>query len=137
MTPAKNRRVNLKNNGTRKGQKKINFLPFNQMLFSFCHSRKENTFTDVRIKVEEQEFPVHKCVLSSFSPYFKVRNNKCVLSSFVPYFMVRKHKCVLSSFSPYFKVRKHKCVLSSFSLYFKVIKNLYQCCIIFFKVLYS
>lgn len=33
--------------------------------------RKENTFTDVRIRVEEQEFPVHKCVLSSFSPYFK------------------------------------------------------------------
>ena len=34
--------------------------------------RKENTFTDVRIKVDEVEFPVHKCVLSSFSPYFKV-----------------------------------------------------------------
>ena len=33
--------------------------------------RRENTFTDVRIKVEEAEFPVHKCVLSSFSPYFK------------------------------------------------------------------
>ena len=36
--------------------------------------RRENTFTDVRIKVEEAEFPVHKCVLSAFSPYFKVRN---------------------------------------------------------------
>ena len=35
--------------------------------------RRENTFTDVRIKVEEAEFPVHKCVLSAFSPYFKVR----------------------------------------------------------------
>ena len=35
--------------------------------------RKENTFTDVRIKVDEEEFPVHKCVLSSFSPYFKVK----------------------------------------------------------------
>ena len=34
--------------------------------------RRENTFTDVRIKVEEAEFPVHKCVLSAFSPYFKV-----------------------------------------------------------------
>ncbi|XP_023329218.1 kelch-like protein 12 isoform X2 [Eurytemora carolleeae] len=33
--------------------------------------RKENTFTDVRIKVEEQEFPAHRCVLSSFSPYFR------------------------------------------------------------------
>ena len=36
--------------------------------------RRENTFTDVRIKVEEAEFPVHKCVLSAFSPYFKVRH---------------------------------------------------------------
>jgi len=33
--------------------------------------RRENTFTDVKIKVDEVEFPVHKCVLSSFSPYFK------------------------------------------------------------------
>lgn len=33
--------------------------------------RKENTFTDVRIQVDQTEFPVHKCVLSSFSPYFK------------------------------------------------------------------
>ena len=33
--------------------------------------RKENSFTDVKIKVEESEFSVHKCVLSSFSPYFK------------------------------------------------------------------
>jgi len=33
--------------------------------------RRDNTFTDVRIKVEETEFPVHKCVLSAFSPYFK------------------------------------------------------------------
>ena len=33
--------------------------------------RRENTFTDVKIKVEESEFSVHKCVLSSFSPYFK------------------------------------------------------------------
>ena len=36
--------------------------------------RRENTFTDVRIKVEEAEFPVHKCVLSAFSPYFKVKH---------------------------------------------------------------
>ena len=35
--------------------------------------RRDNTFTDVRIKVEETEFPVHKCVLSAFSPYFKAR----------------------------------------------------------------
>ena len=26
---------------------------------------RENTFTHVRIKMEEAEFPVHKCVLSS------------------------------------------------------------------------
>jgi len=29
------------------------------------------TFTDVRIKVDDSEFPVHKCVLTSFSPYFR------------------------------------------------------------------
>lgn len=33
--------------------------------------RKEKTFTDVMIKVDDQEFPVHRCVLSSFSPYFR------------------------------------------------------------------
>ena len=33
--------------------------------------RRENSFTDVKIKVDESEFSVHKCVLSSFSPYFK------------------------------------------------------------------
>ena len=33
--------------------------------------RQDSSFTDVRIKVEEAEFPVHKCVLSAFSPYFK------------------------------------------------------------------
>jgi len=33
--------------------------------------RRDHTFTDVRIKVEDTEFPVHKCVLSAFSPYFK------------------------------------------------------------------
>ena len=31
---------------------------------------RENTFTHVRIKMEEAEFPVHKCVLSSLSPCF-------------------------------------------------------------------
>ena len=33
--------------------------------------RRENSFTDVKIQVEDSQFPVHKCVLSSFSPYFK------------------------------------------------------------------
>lgn len=33
--------------------------------------RRSTTFTDVRIKVDDSEFPVHKCVLSSFSPYFR------------------------------------------------------------------
>jgi len=33
--------------------------------------RIENTFTDVRIRVGEEEFPVHRCVMSSFSPYFR------------------------------------------------------------------
>ena len=33
--------------------------------------RRENSFTDVKIKVEDSQFSVHKCVLSSFSPYFK------------------------------------------------------------------
>ena len=43
----------------------------NMVLAGLDVLRRENTFTDVRIKVEEAEFPVHKCVLSSFSPYFK------------------------------------------------------------------
>ena len=33
--------------------------------------RRENSFTDIKIKVDKSEFSVHKCVLSSFSPYFK------------------------------------------------------------------
>ena len=33
--------------------------------------RLEKTFTDVKIRVGEEEFPVHRCVLSSFSPYFR------------------------------------------------------------------
>jgi hypothetical protein len=46
--------------------------PAGLVFYNMMNCRKENTFTDVRIKVDEQEFPVHKCVLSSFSPYFKV-----------------------------------------------------------------
>ena len=33
--------------------------------------RKERRFTDVRIAVDTEQFSVHKCVLSSFSPYFR------------------------------------------------------------------
>ena len=33
--------------------------------------RRENSFTDIKIKVDKSKFSVHKCVLSSFSPYFK------------------------------------------------------------------
>lgn len=43
----------------------------NHLLEGLNKHRKENTFTDVVIKVEEQQFPVHRCVLSSFSPYFR------------------------------------------------------------------
>ena len=48
-----------------------NHVILNCLIVGLDVLRKENTFTDVRIKVEEAEFPVHKCVLSSFSPYFK------------------------------------------------------------------
>ena len=43
----------------------------NMVLSGLNILRRENSFTDVKIKVDESEFSVHKCVLSSFSPYFK------------------------------------------------------------------
>ena len=49
---------------------------------------RENTFTHVRIKMEEAEFPVHKCVLSSLSPCFVLEHIqerfKCGRRSNVP-----------------------------------------------------
>ena len=42
-----------------------------KILAGLNSQRKEKTFTDVKIKVGQREFPAHKSVLSSFSPYFK------------------------------------------------------------------
>ena len=55
-------------------QKRVKIIGLNtsnNLLIGLNTLRKENTFTDVSIKVDDREFPVHKCVLSSFSPYFK------------------------------------------------------------------
>lgn len=43
----------------------------NHILDGLNKLRLEKTFTDVCIQVDQQEFPVHKCVLTSFSPYFR------------------------------------------------------------------
>ena len=43
-----------------------------QVLEGLNELRGDATFCDVTIRVGEQTFPAHKCVLAAFSPYFKV-----------------------------------------------------------------
>ena len=56
-----------------------------KMLKSLNDLRKENTFCDVTIRAGESEFPIHKCVLSAVSNYFKVRFRLFFVFSRIPF----------------------------------------------------
>ncbi len=55
-----------------------------QLLENLNDLRKQSVFCDVVIKAGDKEFPVHKCVLSAVSNYFKVR--KKVVSRTIPHY---------------------------------------------------
>ena len=46
----------------------------NMVLAGLDVLHRKDTFTHVRIMVEEAAFPVHQCALSSFSPYFVLKH---------------------------------------------------------------